>query len=546
MKSSTKQHASLCMAVLACLLTMVARTELDGLPDTINGGKPVTLIVDQLYTEHNATQPNELADAAATRDFMRHYPNVTLKPFELTTSNPIRDPEAVMRALSDGHGPDILNTSLRESEPYARFGFTRPLDREVTAWIAKAGAASVEESLGGAALSQAMQRFGEDGQRHYYFVPTERLVAMLMYRKDILRAAKIDLTHLPETWDDFYRFSIQVADPSHDVWAYSSEASWFFSWAIWSMDPHIMQPTDPHQAHWTVNFASPEAVKAFQFAWKLRKGSWAMCPTCGARFALPSGTEPRQLTCPTGHRVTIALLQQNKLVYHGVGSDDINKFGQGRIACMLSYMREVNFNNANIDPTEMAIARVPAAPNGRRSSEINAKLLAISGAVTDPAKLEAAWIFLRYQCSDQAKRVRVQSFVDQGRAGDVNPALLKRFGYGALVKQVPPDWEAIYQGAMRDGYLEPYGPGAYWLYNALDKAWYDIAALPSPDSQQIHAILARETKQFTAMTSRPKPPSLLVVIMVVIGMLLLAALLIILIGRYIMKRRHRLQSTAHV
>ena len=43
-------------------------------------------------------------------------------------------------------------------------------------------------------------------------------------------------------------------------------------------------------------------------------------------------------------------------------------------------------------------------------------MLALNGTMKDPAKIEAAWAYIRFRASEVAKRLQTKMFVDNGFA----------------------------------------------------------------------------------------------------------------------------------
>jgi len=471
------------------------------MPARVNGGQPIILVVDGLPNLTDANNISAKANMAVAFEFMKRYPNVTLKPFSFLEvpgsggeggSSIAADTNALM-SMAAGTAPDVFKTNFRQSDTFIRQGFLLPLDEYFDAWKkAPGGLEEINTAFPIPVLKEVAIRRGPDDKVHVYAIPPDMIAMIMMYTKSTLREADCGeyLEHPPETWDQFYQLCLKVTDPRKDRWGYTLQGTWFLSWMLWSMGNDILVPTDVKKTDWVAGYDDDHAVSAFQFAWKLVNGPWAICPECEKHFEIADDTDDRgSVACPRCKTAfTIAELKQQKLFFKGVCTEDFSKFYQGKIACFISYMGSMVVTSG-LDTNQLLFARVPKAPNGRSVGEVNSYMYAINGTLKDRGKIDTAWAYIRFQCSDEAKRIKTKVFVDGGYAKFLNPAWLKKFGYDSYLREVPPGWINTFESALRDGCPEPYGKNAQQIYNEMDIAWGQVRQLPTSGHDGIRQIL---------------------------------------------------------
>lgn len=541
--------------LLGCVFALSLLAQAGTMPTEVNGGKPVTLVVFGLPSLTNATAVGAKADMAVAAEFMKRYPNVTLKPFSflkvpgagMEGGSSIDTDTNTLMAMAAGIAPEVFTTNFRQSDTFIRQGFLLPLDKQIAEWQStEEGRKEFANVFPYPVLKEVANRVGPDKQKHWYAVPPDTLSMVMMYRKDILSAAGLDPNKPPQTWDEFYDLCMKVTDPRKPVYGYTLQGSWFLSWMLWSEGNKIIDTKN--NIDWYADYNSDEpdnnSIEAFKFAWKLVNGPWAICPECDAHYELPPASRESSkragitVSCPNGHKHTVAELNDKKLYFEGVCSKDFNLWGQSKMACMISYMGNMVLNTPGVDPSLILLARVPKSPMGLSVSEINAKMYAINGTLKDPGKIETAWAYIRFQCSDEAKKIKTKVFVDNGYAKYLNPAWLSKFGYEAYLREVPPQWEQMFNDALREGRPEPYGKNAQQIYNEMDVAWNEVQAVKVLDDagvKEVKAILKRNVdltneKLMGDIPAPVKKKRDFVALIVVV----VSAVLFLLLGRYTM------------
>lgn len=202
--------------------------------------------------------------------------------------------------------------------------------------------------------------------------------------------------------------------------------------------------------------------------------------------------------CPCCHRrYSQAELQQ---MPHNAGicvpkGTTVDLWGQGKQAFNISYMDDLQINMNHVDPALIGVATVPKGWAGISSAELNSGMLAINGTLKDPAKIEAAWAYIRFRSSEVAKRLQTKLFVENGFARYLSPTWLRQFGYTAYLRDVSPNWEETYRYALLHGHPEPYGKNAQQIYNEMDIGWDDVKQLSAPDDAAIAHVLHKSVIQ---------------------------------------------------
>ena len=64
--------------------------------------------------------------------------------------------------------------------------------------------------------------------------------------------------------------------------------------------------------------------------------------------------------------------------------------------------------------------------------------------------------------------IKTRVMVEGGLAQFVHPKYLRMFGYEALIKLAPPEWEETFNIAIATSKPEPYGKHSTFIYNVLD------------------------------------------------------------------------------
>jgi len=138
-------------------------------------------------------------------------------------------------------------------------------------------------------------------------------------------------------------------------------------------------------------------------------------------------------------------------------------WNSGRVGMMEVYPTDNMLTRVN--PDLMGIAPVPAGPGGR-ASELNCPMAGIfSGAAKKgPEVLDAAWKYVHFLGSPEARAIRTRILVKNGYGMFASPEYLKKLGYKEYLRRVPETWRRTFREAMENGEPEPYGRNCQNVY----------------------------------------------------------------------------------
>jgi multiple sugar transport system permease protein len=344
-----------------------------------------------------------------------------------------------LMAIAGGVSPDVIYVNFRQSDTYIREGFLYPLDN----WVDGLPATERDERLP-ARIGQVVRRTGPgvEGQApgvHVWALPYSLNIKGLCWRKDLFQAAGLDPERPPRTWDELHAFARRCTDPERGLYGlgWSRGAHWsahFYS-ILCSAGAAAMAETAPGE--WSAVFDSPQATDAYLFVLQLTQGRWQHA---SGRWV--EGVAYRE--------ADVSLMWQ-----------------QGRIAMVERYFTDDLL--ADVNPELVGLAPVPAWPDGRRASELNATMCGIhSGAAAKGRDvLEAAWQYVHFLGSPEAKAIKTRVLVENGYGLFANPTQLARLGYSDYLRQIPPAWREAYETALTHGEPEPYGRNCQMIYNYM-------------------------------------------------------------------------------
>jgi multiple sugar transport system permease protein len=156
------------------------------------------------------------------------------------------------------------------------------------------------------------------------------------------------------------------------------------------------------------------------------------------------------------------------------GADFGQKWTDGKVAMQFSTLQSKELGDIN--PQLMGIAPIPKGPTGIASSEVNCPMYAIFAGQKDKRVRDAAWKYIWFTDSVEARRIFVQTMVEQGAARTLRPKLLRQFGFSELADLAIPGLEEAYETALAQGTPEPYGKNCQFVYaymtKPMDAAYY--------------------------------------------------------------------------
>ncbi|MEN6345909.1 MAG: extracellular solute-binding protein [Armatimonadia bacterium] len=495
MRRSTLAAALALTACLALLCTGQA------------AAKKIVLRVQFLPTRDLAVTPDQKAILAIADAFREKHPNVELLPFEgLVIQGVGAMDSGPLMAMAGGVAPEVLYVNFRQSETYISQKFLYPLDKYVEKWQQEEDISKLIPPQ----VWQVIKRKGPDNQEHVWSIPYGVVVMALQYRKDLFKKAGLDPNKPPQNWDEMYDFALRMTDPERGVYglglATKGSAAWNFMSFLWSAGSDAV--VQDKQGNWRAAYDDDGAVKAIQFYWKLRRGKWTRCPNDGEPVPFEIGQTEAQ--CKKCHRTfTIDELKKEKRLYEGcVDGDPASSLGwqRGKIGMMFQYLRDEYI--AQVNPSQVGLAPIPKGPGGESHGEINATMYGINSTITDPEVRDAAWEYIKFYASTEAKRIKTKIFIDSGFAKYVNPQWLTEFGYNDYLREVPKGWADVFQTTVANARPEPYGKNCQLIYIEMTVPIERALQVDDPSADQIRTILKEEVANTNAKLLGRIPPNI--------------------------------------
>lgn len=419
------------------------------------------------FPSPSSTDPRSLARRAVFEEFQRRNPDLRVANAGGLELGGDRAESAFLMAMAGNTPPDVFYVNFRQYTQYIDQGFCRPLDD----LIAK-DPSSI--SRVNPTIMEVLQSV--DGK--VYALPWFQVAQALYYRKDVFRAAGLDATKPPRTWDEFYRYGQQIVErlPGRYGFVFAQgtggKAYWWSNF-VWQAGGEIAQPGE--DGLWKSAIDTPEGVIALDFFRKLTKDTW-------------TGADGRTYGPMTK-------------VSPDYGRDVVD----GKVAMWFAYTNDIVLSMSDLNPALVGVAAMPEGPGGK-ANEINAGMWAINATITDPKKLDACWRFIQYFVGDDAARVSTARFVEMGMSNLVNPVLLKRFGYEDEVAKVDPAYVQANEDLFKYGHPEPYGRNMQQVYVVLDAALDRALIEPNTPSKKI---LRDVSAQMDQKLLRYTPPEVL-------------------------------------
>lgn len=412
------------------------------------------------------TNPRSQARRAVFEEFQRLHPEIRVVNAGGLEVSGERAESMFLMSMAGDTAPDVFYVNFRQYFSYIDQGFCRPLDDLI----------SLDPSSVARVLPPILKVLkAKDGR--IYAVPFFQVALGLYYRKDHFREAGLDPSRPPRTWEEFNEYARKLTEsaPGRTGFALNGKGPGYH-WVnfVWQSGGEIVGEADRGFSRAVI--ATPQAAAAMDFYRML----------VGERWIGKDGKTYGPAT---------------KLA-QDLGAE----IKEGRVSMWFSYTNDVVINMADLNPSLLGVARLPAGPAGYRN-EINAGMWAINSAVTDPRKLRACWEFIKYFGSDEAAKVNTERFVELGLGTLVSPQWLTKFGYKDLASQVDPEYIKANESLFQTGHPEPYGRNTQQVYlildDALDRARLDdersgrfaIPGRAGPASTASLAILADAAKE---------------------------------------------------
>ncbi|MCD5391081.1 extracellular solute-binding protein [candidate division NPL-UPA2 bacterium] len=378
--------------------------------------------------------PFNQADLAVIRAFQEKYPHIELKPFAGIHIEGMAMDAAPLLAIAGGTSPDVIYVNFRMSHTYIQEGFLYPMDEFLK---------DIPEELLNLRVAPpvwpVIRRRGPGGEERIWALPTSLLVRTLSWRKDLFAKAGLDPERPPQDWEELLEYVRILTNPEDRTYGLflswgGMATAWEFVTYLWSAGGEVM--VEDEEGNWRAVFDCEAAVEALLYFIRLNTEKWTDS----------AGREHR-----------------GYVLHSGV---DDRAWGEGRVGMRMMYLGEASIGRG-IDPALIGIAPVPLGPTGLRGSEVNAMMMGIFAGQECPRVREAAFKYIWFYDSEEARRIRMEVLIEHGYGRFLNPVYLKRFGYEEFVEDAPETWLPVWEEAMEHGVPEPYGKNAQMVYNFL-------------------------------------------------------------------------------
>jgi len=364
--------------------------------------------------------------------FLETHPHIKPVPTQGARLTGPENDSHILMAIAAGNAPYVFYLNSHQLQRYVEQNLVMPLDD----FIQESNWKPYRKLP--PALPDATRYGGK-----VYALPHSYTTYALVYRKDLFEKAGI--SGPPETWDELFEYARKLSqkratltkgwqkEKEFDVWGLQirvgHSAAFYFAPFVWQAGGDMIRETPDG---WRVGFDSPGGVEALKFYQRLRWTPWERDDVRykGVVYVCDQTLQPEQSL----RRGFVAMDIANPL--------DYTKFEAA----------------AGLGMREIGIAPLPAGPAGS-AGIMKARFLAINSQIKDEAQRRAAWEFIEFMCSEEAARVRTETFVRLGQPHILHPDDLKMFGYEDYYEDLDPEWRAMYEKVEKVARLEPHVPG---------------------------------------------------------------------------------------
>ncbi len=407
--------------------------------------EPVILKVFELPDPRH-TDAYSKANLAVVQAFRERYPHIELRAFSGIRIEGMEMDSGPLLAIAGGVAPDVIYVNFRQSDTYIRKNLLYPLDE----FIAREDPELLNRRVEKPVWQVIRRRRSNNGEEHIWALPYETLVRVLMYRKDMFRKAGLDPARPPKNWQEFKDYARKLTDPAAGtfgtMFAIGTQSAYDWLPLLWAAGGDAVVYNE-HLQRWEAAFADEAGVAAMEYYLALATESWVDA----------SGRSQRGYSMRDG--------------------DWGQMWSDGKIGMRMDYLSQQNMGG-RYDPNLYGFAPAPAGPSGRGGSEINCRMMGIfSGAGIynngglgdrDPQSVrEAAWQYIRFYDSEEARQIRLKVMIESGYGRMQNPVFLKRYGYEDYLKYAPRGWLQTFETAMREGKPEPFGDNCQKVYEYM-------------------------------------------------------------------------------
>ena len=402
------------------------------------------ILATNILPSQENPSPTAQAGVAVLKAFRKKFPHIEPVLYSgVEIEGQVMDSRVLM-AIAGKMAPDILYVNFRQSDTYIGQGFLYPLDEFMVGISEEALAKRVPENVW-----PVIKRKGPNGEEGVWALPFSFLVRALWYRKDVFKDAGLDPDRPPRDWKEFKEYAKQLTNPekgTYGIGFYLSGQALAWEWMsfLWSAGGEAM--VQDENGEWWAAFNDDAAAEAAIYYAEL----------VGEKWKDARGKE-RQGYCYRGDTAIMRRL-----------------LGDGKIGMYLQYMNSETIGSITTgNPDAFGIAPVPLGPTGLRGAEINCQMMGIFSGIgaqegfTVEQVRRAAWEFIWFWDSEEARRVRTRVLVEGGLGRFVNPLNLKKFGYDEYLKYIPQEYVETFEIAVKSGKPEPYGKNCQAIYSFM-------------------------------------------------------------------------------
>lgn len=385
---------------------------------------PVTL---RLWNIPDTSSPSTDAKAAlrVLDEFRGQHPNVEFRKTAGISIPQIGGSAPLLMSIAGGLAPDILECTQEDLANFVEQGFLVPLDDFV-----KDIPREVLLDRAPQQVWDAARIVGPDGQRHLYALPSGYTVTTLKVRRDLAAKLGFPESRLPQTWDELYAFAKEVTDPAEGRYGVGlpkgDDLATMFSILLISAGGQVMEIRDDGKLY--AAYDTEEGALALEFLWRLVQGTWE-------RAGKPM---------------------------EGVSFSDVNMwdaFKRGRYLATFSMISDRGMMRA-ADKDRFRLLPMPRAPNGRNVPAFTTGFIGLYAGQKDKRVRQVAFDYIWFLESNEARRLRTETYVQEEEIESANPLYLEKFGFHDALAKLPAGYLEFYKESLRQGYMPPVGQGA--------------------------------------------------------------------------------------
>jgi ABC-type sugar transport system permease subunit/ABC-type glycerol-3-phosphate transport system substrate-binding protein len=413
--------------------------------------------------------------------FKQQHPEVILRKTSGIKIPQIGATSLVLMAIAGGVAPDMLEFSSDNVHDFVQQNFLVPLDDYVKDLDPAEMYARAPKAVWDAARIR-----GPDGVERLYAIPTSVDysgtfdVTALKVRFDLLAKRGIGMDSMPTTWDALYQLCQDLSDPGQGIYGIGLKKesglglAKIFQTFLVGAGGRAMERRD---GKLYAAYDSDEAVLAVDFIWKLVRQPWERD---GKRYE------------------GVAVLDHNPYQYQKRGKVYFDFWQMSERGMMIRANGE-----------QYRLAPMPRAPNGHAVPTLRGYYTGVFAGQTDERIRQAAFDYIWHSDSDEARRIRSQTFIEKNEPTMANPADLQRFGYEEALEDFPSGYLQLYTESVEQGFVEQTGAGAAEIIRSMNGPVQQalIAEWATLSTEQRHAQIRRLlTESVAAVNNRLHNP----------------------------------------